>query len=94
MNIMLNISDLPEFVKDNYNKWVSITGVNSLNEYFENALAECYPKDKYISWEIDDGYIIINSNEYTLFFSDKKYFKFPFGIYETLIEETYNNLNK
>jgi len=38
MNIMINISDLPEEIKDCYNKWSKITKIDNLDIFFEDIL--------------------------------------------------------
>ena len=55
-------------LEENYNKWVYITGIDSLDSYFENALLEVYKNCGYKKYTIKDEIYIEDSRNYKWLF--------------------------
>lgn len=91
-----SINELPTNLKTNYDKWKAITGIDSLDSYFENALLELrgYYVYKTFNVETDNTYHIISSANYPWIFFAGNDFCTNFRPFEKLVNTTYENLKK
>ena len=103
MNTMINISDLPTSIKNNYDKWVAMTGINSLDAYFEDFTLNIdeLQSIKYLTTELylnetdyDVVYINIENNKKSvaIFKKDSDYTYFFIEKFMKQVNELYEDI--
>jgi len=90
-------TEIPEEIKNNFNKWKTITGIDNINEYFQDALFSISSDLIYREFIEDDEVYFIKDNENYdwIFYINRVGFDNRFGnrfkFFITDVERLYDN---